>query len=335
MNRIVIIGNGFDLAHGLETSYRNFIDDLWEREKNGFITRNFSYCHDYYKSESTFIEVHSTRPHMSKITTVGYGYDWFENLRKNCGLLLVAIKNTFLDIISKEIKLQNWVDIEKEYYRELNECLDNKRKGGIKKLNAEFSAITTALKIYLEDLQKHVSSENKIFQHLKINEKSIDNMIFLNFNYTSIIKNYGVSEEQIIYIHGKLNDSNNPIIFGYGDEQDENYKLIENKDDNEYFKKTKTIDYLKTDNYKKMRTFMESGEYEIFIMGHSCGISDRTLLNRLFEHKNCQSIRVFYHKKDDGSDNYDDIMYNIYRIFNDKNTMVDKVVSKDNCVPLL
>ena len=29
MNRLIIIGNGFDLAHGLPTSYKNFIDDYW------------------------------------------------------------------------------------------------------------------------------------------------------------------------------------------------------------------------------------------------------------------------------------------------------------------
>ena len=35
MNRIVLIGNGFDLAHGLKTSYKNFIDWYWSdwREK--------------------------------------------------------------------------------------------------------------------------------------------------------------------------------------------------------------------------------------------------------------------------------------------------------------
>ncbi len=30
MNRLVIIGNGFDLAHGLPTSYRDFINDYWK-----------------------------------------------------------------------------------------------------------------------------------------------------------------------------------------------------------------------------------------------------------------------------------------------------------------
>ena len=30
MNRIILIGNGFDLAHGLPTSYTDFINDYWE-----------------------------------------------------------------------------------------------------------------------------------------------------------------------------------------------------------------------------------------------------------------------------------------------------------------
>lgn len=30
MNGIVLIGNGFDLAHGLKTSYKNFIDWYWK-----------------------------------------------------------------------------------------------------------------------------------------------------------------------------------------------------------------------------------------------------------------------------------------------------------------
>ena len=33
MNRIVLIGNGFDLAHGLKTSYADFIDWYWEQWK--------------------------------------------------------------------------------------------------------------------------------------------------------------------------------------------------------------------------------------------------------------------------------------------------------------
>ena len=37
MNRIVLVGNGFDLAHGLNTRYEDFINWYWERRVDGFV----------------------------------------------------------------------------------------------------------------------------------------------------------------------------------------------------------------------------------------------------------------------------------------------------------
>ena len=74
--------------------------------------------------------------------------------------------------------------------------------------------------------------------------------------------------------------------------------------------------------------FLNSEEYQIYIFGHSCGISDRTLLNTLFEHKNCFSIKLFYHQKEDGSDDYTEKTYELYRHFSDKNSMRKKIVDK-------
>ena len=31
MNRIILIGNGFDLAHKLPTSYKDFINSCWKK----------------------------------------------------------------------------------------------------------------------------------------------------------------------------------------------------------------------------------------------------------------------------------------------------------------
>jgi hypothetical protein len=69
-------------------------------------------------------------------------------------------------------------------------------------------------------------------------------------------------------------------------------------------------------------------------MGHSCGLSDRTLLNTIFEHNNCRSIKVFYHKKENGLDNYTEIIQNISRHFNKKKLMREKIVNKTLCKPL-
>ena len=98
----------------------------------------------------------------------------------------------------------------------------------------------------------------------------------------------------------------------------------------------KTINYLQTSNYKKLLNMVESDVYQIFIMGHSCGLSDRTLLQTLFEHENCASIKIFYHKKKyPFTNNYTDIIQNISRIFTDKVKMRERVVNKTYCEPLV
>ena len=55
----------------------------------------------------------------------------------------------------------------------------------------------------------------------------------------------------------------------------------------------------------------------------------------MFEHENCVSIKPFYYAKDDGVDNYLDIIQNISRNFTDMKVMRDRVVNKKFCVPLL
>ena len=160
--------------------------------------------------------------------------------------------------------------------------------------------------------------------------------MFLNFNYTRIADLYisKNSDFKITHIHGELDNDKNPIIFGYGDEMDEDYKMISNLNDNSYLKNIKSIRYLETDNYRRLLQFIDSAPYQIYIMGHSCGNSDRTLLNTLFEHKNCVSIKPFYYQKDDGSDNYIELIQNISRNFNSMQKMRDRVVNKSYCHPL-
>lgn len=77
-----------------------------------------------------------------------------------------------------------------------------------------------------------------------------------------------------------------------------------------------------------MLAFINSAPYQVYIIGHSCGNSDRTLLNTLFEHKNCISIKPFYYIKEYVSDNYLEIIQNISRNFTDMKLMRDRVVNK-------
>ncbi len=162
-------------------------------------------------------------------------------------------------------------------------------------------------------------------------------ILLLNFNYTSTADLYipEGSEFKVNHIHSELGNEKNPIIFGYGDELDDDYKEIAKLNDNDYLKNIKSIRYLETDNYRKLLSFIDSAPFQIYIMGHSCGNSDRTLLNTLFEHRNCVSIKPFYYEKPDGTDNYIEIVQNISRNFNDMRLMRDRVVNKTYCRPLV
>lgn len=159
-----------------------------------------------------------------------------------------------------------------------------------------------------------------------------DRIMMVNFNYTTLADMYLPCSDYfcVNHIHGNLKEPHS-VIFGYGDEMDENYKRMSDKNDNEYLRNIKSIKYLEAANYRNLLEFIESDCFQIFIMGHSCGNSDRTLLNTLFEHKNCVSIKPFYHVFEDGRDNYMELVQNISRNFTDKTLMRSRVVNKTFC----
>ena len=159
-----------------------------------------------------------------------------------------------------------------------------------------------------------------------------NSIMLLNFNYTKIADKYMTRYFQWLpnHIHGELNDENS-VIFGYGDELDNKYKEIEELNNNEFLNKVKSVRYLERDKYRKLLYFLELEPFQVYVMGHSCGNSDRTLLNTIFEHENCVSIKLFYHKKSDGTDNFTEIVQNITRNFNDKKLLRERVVNKTYC----
>ena len=240
------------------------------------------------------------------------------------------------------------MDIENIYY----EILVREKSFGdrYKILNNQLDFLRGKLIEYLLEIEKSdftliESIKEKIYSPIKRCEVSVryryktedfftlSNIMMLNFNYTSTPEIYLDGEATINYIHGKL-DNPQSVIFGYGDELDENYKRLKEQNDSECMRHVKSIRYLEHDNYRRMLEFIESDSFQVVIMGHSCGNSDRTLLNTIFEHRNCVSIKPYYYQKDDKTDNYSELTININRNFNDPKLMRDRVVCKDYCEPL-
>lgn len=382
MNRLVIIGNGFDLAHGLPTSYCHFIDDFWKKACYTNGSKKIDYKDNFVEITCELGGMYNTMDYdaIDKI-------DSYKELKKfvlrnkeiGYGYFVVDFKNSFFKIICDQTIIENWVDVENEYYRELKTIVklgtltiaEKKQQTII--LNKEFEQVRNLLERYLKekveeqyDFRLHRNNpfidvllpefinrfdENRYLKefksgdHLyvrefleKIGEKNGLTTYFLSFNYTKVVEQYYnvfAFNKQLNYIHGKLKNSANLVNFGFGDEMDDDYKMIENIDDNEYLKNFKSFQYLQNSNYKNLLDFVESDQkFQVYIMGHSCGLSDRTMLNTIFEHPNCISIKVFYHQREDGTDNYTEIIQNISRHFNKKKLMREKIVNKTLCEPL-
>jgi hypothetical protein len=194
-----------------------------------------------------------------------------------------------------------------------------------KALNTQFEVIKKRLSEYLKNLEiEQIDIYSNFFQQI-----NSDKTLVLNFNYTSSVKNYMLTNKgaKIIPIHGELDNEDNPMIFGFAADNNESRDLI-NNGDNEFVKNIKKHNYKRTRNEGELRKYLDSTpNIDISILGHSCGISDKLILKQIFNHDNISSIRVYYHEK---YENFRDIEINIDRIMNDDEKF-HKVINYLDC----
>lgn len=346
MNRLIIIGNGFDLAHGLKTSFKDFIADYLVEVINFFIDKQL------YKDELLEVSFSSNYRFSLNSVTTDNSIQVFRELRSKEGVR-IFFKSKFVENVIIRITDVNWVDIEVEYYRTLLLCKSG--RFNVKTLNIQFEFLKKRLLNYLKaeergfdktkysaNLQRCFSEDfnrDEFIRPIFLKTYSPENIYFLNFNYTNVLRKYydrleGDSFKKYICIHGDLDKEFGDPIFGFGDEFDQNYKEIEELNDNEYFKHIKSFEYSKKQNYFSFIRNIDSLPFQVYIFGHSCGLSDRTMLNTIFEHENCKSIKVFYHGEKGEESDFIDKLNNISRHFKDKTLLREKVVPLDMCKPM-
>jgi len=413
MNRIIIIGNGFDLAHQLATRYEDFINWYWDEWGHSLATsmkRNLTdgLCSFRLKNNVFYagwalvwrehyipMQEYSLRNHV----------EYYKTATNLCDF---KVDSLFFTEICKAVEEKGWVDIEAEYYRMLNSVYLSSPQ----RLNEEFAIVRKKLIEYLTSIQdsnindsivnqatrdcmmapfceKEISIEGrdkwvdflkcriededlsgimKLYKKTNIRKRvadisnfkkkwqdQIDNdgietvneelpsdmlypdrIMLLNFNYTKTADMYMPADKHhfpVNHIHGHL-DNPDSVIFGYGDDKDDKYQEISKLNNNELLTNIKSFRYLEDSCFKDTLTFIASAPYQVYIMGHSCGVSDRTLLNSLLEQTNSVSIKPFYYKNGEGRDNYIEIVQNISRNFSDAQKMRDRIVNKTLCLPL-
>ncbi|MBO7446325.1 MAG: hypothetical protein J6T86_07965 [Bacteroidales bacterium] len=414
MNRLVLIGNGFDLAHRLPTRYSDFIN--WYRKEWG--ARLLYECgrtlrdrfYSFTLSDSinlvNWYDVWKYHYCKSQPNEPWTEQEVLEIAQRDRNLCDYYNSSLLFEKICKEI-YKPWCSIEDIYYaflkssddpKQINDDLEFIKEKLIEYLNSlpTYSFNPTIQKQILAPISKEeiaIGSKSQWDEMMKdrLNyddveweklidgyytdygslltaESSIkyfknefatdirsgifdnvmesacpayrlpDNIMLLNFNYTNTADMYLPKSEnpgkfEANHIHGTLNNPKS-VIFGYGDERDDEYNVLMKKNDNEYLRHIKSFRYLDASNYRRMLAFIESDFYQICIMGHSCGVTDRTLLSTLFEHPNCVSIKPYYHQMDENKDDYRKLVQNIARNFTDPRLMRDRVVRKERCEPL-
>ena len=200
MNRLVLIGNGFDLAHGLKTSYADFINWYWDYRVCGFVGNLTSISQDPLctfedlRGEVWNVNAYAagmnlrpdpTRPNKTGKSIVEHIINSKRYYRVNM--------SPFFERIVKGIETKGWVDIENEYYELLKHyALDNMNEEAkekfLKSLNDQLDYLKGLLIQYLAEITKQ---DPKII-------KSISHEIYVPFEKEdmSVHADYHMFEEE-------------------------------------------------------------------------------------------------------------------------------------------
>lgn len=331
VNRIIVIGNGFDIAHGVKTSYT----DLMNFIEHKVMSDNKRCSENHLHYSDTNKTAHKYLSFILKSGKLEYSQCYGKSV-------------LFTRLYRDKVKFNNWGNVEEKYFECLREIKGNQAKLDI--LNEEFELLKSLLSEYLIEKESKIDvnqfNPTQLFKSQHPTQEKLIGVV--NFNYTSKIVDYYVNNHVDksrdfsslpifnINIHGKLNDDDNPMIFGYGDDDSSEYLEIQNLNNNSFLSNFKTFQYLRNSNYRYIifTLLKNNPNIKVEIIGHSSSISDKTLLKTIVEHKNVKNIEYRYHSDES---KYFNNIHNLSRVFDENITMRDKIIplSRTRIIPSL
>lgn len=216
---LFVIGNGFDIAHNIESQYSKFMDfvfklsNLDELDRNKIIEDEI----EAFEIPSSVLnhdgeEIYNTAElaafYHSVINTISFkNYDpeW-KDFEKNLGELNI-LSFTSTEFVDKHGDIEPF-----RIASDVEEIVHNLK-----------SAYQTAtFKLFSEWIRSLDTS--RIVATKKTIQKHIRDSYFLTFNYTNVLEDvYNVENYQVCHIHGSINE--NKFIVGHGkDEKLKNYE---------------------------------------------------------------------------------------------------------------
>ena len=163
MNRLVIIGNGFDMAHGLKTSYMDFINWYWDQRVNSLLTNNTDTSEDCLCS----LVIKNSSWHLFSFQNSFFykdiyhkerysGFEIIQEILKHPEVFSIKYCPLFENIL-QSIETKGWVDIENDYYQLLKDCATNVDSNEtVSELNMQLAFLQTKLVEYLQTIETDV-----------------------------------------------------------------------------------------------------------------------------------------------------------------------------------
>lgn len=194
LSRLVVIGNGFDLAHGLHTKYSDFMKYLCSYEKEPQVIYD-----RFIRLDSVSLQDQERHRFYEAISKYIPEQDLWSSFEEALGFLdyeQIQEDNScyFLDYGD-----DNWRDSANHDYQYM--------------IGEDLSFASNIPRFFLEWINQIDTDVSPIVSPNILNR----NCLFLNFNYTDTLEQvYDIPNTQILYIHGKASRGEN-IIIGHHD----------------------------------------------------------------------------------------------------------------------
>jgi len=349
MNRLIIIGNGFDLAHKLRTSYSDFIFDYLTMSIQTAML-NGDYEDDLISITNQNGKILQRKVNWNETNTINIIKEILEH-KDTDGKIILKFKSELFRELTDNFRFFHWFEIENaysnillKYVKNIPEYISNNNEKNyfhrFQKMNNEFDFLKSLLISYLnkeytkfddnnlsDKIHEMLFKKDKLFNY-NLNE---DETLVLNFNYTELIEKYinrNYNKIRIKNIHGSLKNPEN-ILFGFGDSSHESYKKMFKIQNQEALRHIKTISPYSLKIVDDTINFLESNYFQVIIAGHSCSVTDFYILSKIFNHPKCTSVRILHHTNQNSKNDFEARLFNIASHLNNPDN-VHKLVNQQH-----
>ena len=209
---LFILGNGFDLAHSLPTSYKDFLHFIYfkyieEIDKDEFMNNKFKEFIDSIDINLTEIERDYDKDGVPDRINNEYAVKWFMSLFK-----YISSEREYWNELEKSL---GEIDFSYIVYSYNNEDINDlfERDSFLYSITYQWPELACHLNVWLKEWIASINLESPNFYESIKRSATNSNDYFVTFNYTMTLEHlYHGLDSNILHIHGKNGDDE--YVFG-------------------------------------------------------------------------------------------------------------------------